>query len=405
MSAELTPMRWPGCWKNPSALALLNDSPINCLVAGKGAMPEPVAAQAKQKGLTVVDPATPPSGVFVMDGLWPGVQALEAKASAGPTGNPWVDSNGWKIRLESARRPGARVWVDASPTGPVPGDSYALALADSAVYGGRWIISLNQQFAADVLTGKADAVASWKKINAAARFFEDRKAWAAYAPEAVVGIVSDFTGDNEYMGGELLNLVARTNQQYRILLKSKLSAASFANLKGVIYADATAPAPAVKNSIMAFVQAGGLLITHPKWGLAPGLPAANQDNERYWWRTSGKGRIAYAKSEFDDPWTIAQESVLLISHRYDLLRFWNGGSVGSYFTMAPGRKRALVHILFYANIGPDESGVRVAGNYRSGRLWTLDGKSSSLEMVPQKDAVELHLPAVAPYGAAELEVQ
>jgi hypothetical protein len=73
--------------------------------------------------------------------------------------------------------------------------------------------------------------------------------------------------------------------------------------------------------------------------------------------------------------------------------------------MAPGRKRALVHILFYANIGPDESGVRVAGNYRSGRLWTLDGKSSSLEMVPQKDAVELHLPAVAPYGAAELEVQ
>jgi hypothetical protein len=405
MSAELTPLRWPGRWKNASALALLNDSPINCLVADPGVMPESVAAQARQKGLTIANPAAPPAGVFLTKGTWPGVQALQASASAGPTGNPWVDSNGWNVRLESVRHPGARVWVDAKPAGQVPPDSYTLALADAAAYGGRWIISLDDQFAADVALGKTGAVASWRKLAAAARFFEDRKAYAAYTPEAVVGIVSDFTGDNDYMGGELLNLVARTNQQYRILLKNKLSPASFANLKGVIYADATAPTPAVKNSIMAFVQAGGLLITHPKWGLAPGMLAGTQDNERYWWRTSGKGRIAFAKSEFDDPWTIAQESVLLVSHRYDLLRFWNGGSVGSYFTMAPGRKRALVQMLFYASLAPEESGVRVAGNYRSGKLWTLDGKSSSIDMVRQKDAVELHLPAVAQYAAAELEVQ
>ena len=404
MSAELTPMRWPDRWKNASALTLLNDSPINCLVADP-AIPESVVAEAKQKGLTIVDPAANPPGVFITKGQWPGVQALQDKVGAGPTGNPWVDSNGWSVRLESVRHPGDRVWVDARPKGLVSADSYALALADAAAYGGRWIISLDDRFAANVMVGKRDAVASWKKITTAAKFFEDRKAWAAYAPEAVVGIISDFAGDNEYMGGELLNLVARTNQQYRILLKNKLSPSSFARLKGVIYADATAPAPAVKNSIMAFVREGGLLITHPKWGLAPGLRAGTQDNERYWWRTSGKGRIAFAKSEFDDPWVIAQESALLISHRYDLLRFWNGGSVGSYFTMAPDRKRALVHILFYAGFGPEESGVRVAGNYRSAKLWTLDGKSSSIDMIPQKDAVELHLPAVAQYAAAELELQ
>jgi hypothetical protein len=375
-------------------------------VADKGTVPDSVAAQAKQKGLTIVDPAAPPAGVFIAKGEWPGVQASQpssADASAGPTGNPWVDSNGWKVRLEAVRHPGARVWVDASPKGRVFPDSYALAFADSAAYGGRWIISLDDQFAAEVAQGKADAVTSWKKIAAAARFFDDRKAWSSYLSEAVVGIISDFAGDNEFMGGELLNLVARTNQQYRILLKNKLSPASFANLKAVIYADATAPSAAVKSGIMTFVQAGGLLITHPKWGIAPGMRASNQDNDRYVWRTSGKGRIAFAKSEFDDPWVIAQESVLLISHRYDLLRFWNGGSVGSYFTMAPDRKRALVHMLFYANRGPEEAGVRVAGNFRSGKLWTLDGKSSSIEMVPQKDAVELHLPAVAQYAAAELE--
>ena len=404
MSAELTPLRWPSAWKTPSALTLLNDTPLNCLVAAKGAIPEPIAVRAKQQGLTVVDPAAAPAGVFIAEGVWPGVQALQGDtASAGPTGNPWVDSNGWKVRLESVRHAGSRVWVDVEPKGAVSQDSYPLVFADSAAYGGRWIISLDDRFASAVVQGNADAMATWKKITAAAKFFDDRRAWSSYTSGAVLGIVSDFAGDNDFMGGELLNLVARTNQQYRVLLKNKLSPASFANLQAVIYADVTPPSPAVKNGIMAFVQAGGLLITHPKWGLAPGFRAANQDNERYQWRTSGKGRIAFAKSEFDDPWVIAQEQFLLISHRYDLLRFWNGGSVGSYFTMAPDRKRALIHVLFYAGLAPEESGVRVAGNYRSGKLWTLDGKSSSIEVVPQKDAVELHLPAVAQYAAVELE--
>jgi len=406
MGADLIPLRWSGNWKDASTLTLLNDTPVNCLVAEKGALPVSVAAQARQRGLTVADPAAPPPGVLVAKGEWPGVLTHQGDAFvAGPTGNPWVDSNGWKVRLESVRHPGSRVWVDARPKEKelVSPDSYPLVFADSAAYGGRWIISLDDRFAAELAQGRETALASWKKLTAAVRFFDGRKEWSGYAPEAVLGIVSDFTGDNEYMGAELLNLVARTNQQYRVLLKDQLSPASFANLRAVIYADAAAPDPAVNRAIMAFVQAGGLLITHPPWGSAPGLPAANRDDDRYMWRTFGKGRIAFAKSAFDDPWEIAQESVLLVSHRYDLLRFWNGGSVGSYFSMTPDRKRALVQILFYAGRGYDDAGVRVVGNYRSGKLWTLDGKVSNLAMFPRKDAVELHLPGVAEYFAAELE--
>jgi len=401
MPSELIPLRWPSAWKDPAILA---DTPFNCLVAEKGAIPDPVRAAATQKGLTVVDPAAPPANVFVAPGVWPGIQAHQGDStSAGPTGNPWVDSNGWKIRLESLRHPGSRVWIDASPSDSAPADSYALVFADAAAYGGRWIVTLTNQFAAAVAQGNGAALASWKKLAGAAKFFDTRRDWSAFRSEAVLGVISDFEGDNEYMGGELLNLIARTNQQYRVLLKGKLTPASFANLKAVIYPDVVAPSPAAKSQIMAFVQAGGILITHPKWGLAPGIAADDQDNDRYQWRTSGKGRIAYAKAEFDDPWVIAQEQFLLVSHRNDLLRFWNGGAIGSYFTGSPDRKRALIHLLFYADLGPDESGVRVAGNYHTGKLWTLDGKSSSIAMIPQKDAVELHLPAIAQYAAVELE--
>jgi hypothetical protein len=407
MSSELTPFRWPASWKDPSALALLGGTPFDCLVCEKGAAPDPVLAQARQKGLTIVDPASPQAGALIAEGEWPGVQMArgQAAASSGPTGNPWVDSNGWRIRLESARNPASRVWVDAKPKdGRALAASYPRTIADAAAYGGRWIVTLDDQLAGDIAQGKADALAAWQRIAGAARFFNDRKAWSGYAPVAVLGIVSDFSGDNEFMGQELLNLVARTNQQSGIILKDKVSASSFAGLRAVIYADGKPPAASLRRQIMAFVQSGGTLITGPNWGPAPGTPGSGQDQPGYAWRVAGKGRVAFAQEEFGDPYALANEAVLLNSHRYDSVRFWNAGSAGSYFTAAPDRKRAVVHMLFYTDRGGTSVTVRVSGNYRTGKLWTLDGpEPRPIEMDLQKDAVELHLPTVSQYAAAELE--
>jgi hypothetical protein len=406
MSPLLTPFRWPSRWKDVSALALLKETPIDCLVLDKGAAPEPVVAQAKQNGLQVVDSAAPPAGIFITEGVWPGVPPSKteaADADSGPTGSAWVDSNGWKVRLETAQHPQSQIWVDAKPK-EARLESYTLTIADAAAHGGRWIISLEDAFAADLLGKKPEAVAQWKKMAAASKFFADHKAWAGLVPAAVVGVISDYKGDNEFMAHEILNLIARTNEQYRVILKNKLSPASFANIKAVIYADATPPGPVLKSRIMAFVQAGGILITGPNWGMAPGFLSSQQTHPGYYWRTSGKGKIAYAKAAFEDPYVLANDAVLLVSHRHDLLRFFNTGSVGSFFTVTPDRRRAIVHLLFYADIGPDATAVQVAGAYKRGRMWTLDGtEPRPIEMIAQKDAVELRLPSVSQYAALELE--
>jgi hypothetical protein len=132
---------------------------------------------------------------------------------------------------------------------------------------------------------------------------------------------------------------------------------------------------------------------------------ATEEHPRYAARTLGKGRLAIAKADPDDPYVLANDSALLISHRYELLRFWNGGAVGSFLTVAPDRKRAVAHLLFYAGRGPDHASVRIVGRYRKASLWTLDRPAPlPVEMEIQKDAVELHLPAVSQYAAAELEV-
>ena len=69
-----------------------------------------------------------------------------------------------------------------------------------------------------------------------------------------------------------------------------------------------------------------------------------------------------------------------------------------------GPQAPVAHLLFYADRGPDHASVRIAGRYRKVNLWTPDRpEPRPVELEIQKDAVELHLPAVSQYAAAELE--
>src|SRR5512136_2283577 len=152
MSMNLTPILWPRTWKDPSALSLLKGTAINCLLIDRDADLGTVAARAQQEGLTVVETGARIDGVTVVKGEWPGVKLNQSgqldRAGAGPTGVPWVDSNGWKVRLASLLHPGTAVWVDAVPKlQRLFAQSYLVSVSDAAAHGGRWILSLDNQLA------------------------------------------------------------------------------------------------------------------------------------------------------------------------------------------------------------------------------------------------------------------
>src|ERR1700722_16860917 len=118
MTAPFTPMRWPAAWTDTSALDLIKGSAVDYLLIDKGEQFEPVRTQAPKVGLQVGAPDETPPGVTLFKGQWPGVRAARGDAgrvSAGPTGDPWVDSNGWQIRLAATLQPQAAVWVNAPP--------------------------------------------------------------------------------------------------------------------------------------------------------------------------------------------------------------------------------------------------------------------------------------------------
>jgi hypothetical protein len=394
-------MRWPASWARPELLALLEGTAVDCLLDA----PAAIAELARGKGLKIGWP----QDVRVVKGDWPGVKLTESgrldHAAAGPTGAPWVDSNGWRIRLEAALHTGSGIWVDAAPQKPrLDPDTYAMAVADAAAHGGRWILSLDDNLAAALADGKPQARAAWEKLTAAARFFAAHREWSDYELQAAFGILSDFAGGNEMMSQELLNLVARTNQQYRVLPKSSVADGSFSGLKALFYTDDEPPAPPLAARILDFVRSGGLLITGPRWGAAPAGTVSAADHPRYDVRSLGSGRIAVHRGEFDDPYLVANDAPALLSHRHELLRFWNAGAIGSTFCAKPPERRAVVQLLFYAFILDDRRPtVRVAGPYRSAHFRDLRNAAPiAPETVAEPGALEIHLPPVGVYAALEL---
>lgn len=403
-------MRWPAEWRDAGALDLLNGTPVGILLFPSTEGYEQVIERARQLHLTVGDIGHPPPGVEAVKGEWPGIRMSpgQGDASSGPTGAPWIDSNGWLVRLTRVRKPNSTVWLAADPPKSnliVPLSRHLVALADTAAHGGRWVVTLDKGMADGLAARTPGAVRGWRRLMDAMAFFHLHEEWGAWPADAVLAVVSDFSGDNEFFSHELLNLTARTNVSYRILLKDSLQPEALAGLRAAVYPDAGPPPADVRRMLMDFAARGGLLIAGPKWGGAPGTPAAGEPHPRYQMKPFGRGRMAVAHQQPEDPYEMAQDVQILLSHRHDLVRFFNGFLLGAYATVSPDGRRRLEHIVNYGG-GPgyDPATARIAGRFRAAKLWSCErAEARPLPMLPQGDAVEVHLPRLDVYGGIELE--
>ncbi len=352
--------------------------------------------------------------VAIGDGVWPGVAPSSGgggSSSAGPTGVPWLDSNGWYIQMARVRLQ-APLWVVFDPPTPpavVPAQSYVKAICDTETAGGRWLITLDDKLRADLAAG---TTAGWKDIAAAAGFFKAHPDWKAYRSLGLVGILSDFEGADFDLSGEILNLMARRDLLFRVIWKSQAQGTEqpFSGLKALVYADAKPPEPALRRKITAFVEQGGLFVTGQEWGKA-GVPKPPNFETQFDVFAVGKGRLAIAKAALDDPYQLAAETQLLLSHRNDLVKIYNSPSAGcTRYTASPDGKTALLQCLSYAD--SRWAGLRtiwVRERYPSTRLWTIDTPPAALEAHPSEEyaGVEYRLPekATQAYLALEFERQ
>ena len=408
-SATWVPLRWPAEWRDTSLLEAVAGAGVNCLLFDQSADLAAVRARAAELGFHVLDSAQLPPDVHVVRGEWPGIRISRqgAEAVAGPTGDPWYDSNAWRVRLARLLHPGKRVWVSANlPDRVVLPHEFEVAAADSALAGGRLILTPHKDFRA------------WDSLGQTLRFFSTHAAWAEWKTRAVLGVVSTFTGKDEAFASELLNLTGRTHQPCRIVPAE----APIPPLAAAIYADGR-PGAVLRARLLAYVKAGGLLVVTNRWGAGEGahvnpysikyrIPitdawsgataTALPGHPRFELYKIGLGRLAVSVDAAPDPYQLSADTQVLMSHRHDPLRFWNAGSLGSHLSGAPTGGALLQLVNYAARPGADPVTVRVRGAFRGARLLGPGTPPQSVRSRPVADALELYLPPIATYAGIEL---
>lgn len=411
---NLTPFRWPSAWTDPALLDLLAGSPINCILLDPAAVGSPLAGAARKSGLEVLNLAPlEASGAArtVRSNLpWPRMRMSSIgkpdDAEAGPTGAPWIDSNCWVARLAAVRAPGKPVWLSFEPDPeeqPPDTAAYTVAIADSAAAGARWIVSLDATLAEGLPAGNADALSKWRAIQTSLSFFRERHAWSAWEPWGPVGILSSFAGDDEYMGQEMLNLSARRNLLYRILDRSLSASHKLDGLRAIHYVDNTPPTAALKSKLIAFAQAGGLLIV-PR-ALASQFPAGRILQcpvARYRLQSLGKGSLASPLEDWDDPYFLAADVHSLVSRRNDPVRLFNGRSLWMHYSVSPGNSAALLQFVSFTSRPNQSVSLAPARQWRSALMHTIgEDKPVALQPVEVDGHLEFQLPRFSYYAALE----
>lgn len=411
--ASWVPFVWPAGWTGTAALRLLAGSPFNCLL-----LPAPAAslrAEAIAQGFACPDDirwqswreldwAAARELAAIGDGFWPGLaQQDPGSEPAGPTGNAWLDANGWLIEMARVRAPeSAAIWVrSAPPEDPrtISWSDYELGLIEAWAYGARRPLDLAAHHAAALLQGSGEASAAWHRLLSLQQWMNERAAWGRARPYARLAIASDFTGANEYIATETLLLAARLGIAFVPVERSRLTPASLLHRRALLWCD---PQP-VPASLRPWVEQGGVLLAMREalqgWPLTP---APEPFNERFQIHPLGKGRLALAPRPFDDPWLLARDAHLLMSRRHDAIRLFNAGSL--QFRHAHDGARHLVHLINYTRRpAAHVTSIQFALPVRSALLHVPGHAPRPLTLRRELGGWEAVVPPFALYSAVEFE--
>jgi hypothetical protein len=331
----------------------------------------------------------------------------DADASTGPTGPPWIDSNAWRVRVARELGGARTVWVAFDPPEesrwPLRSGSYIQAFADTAVHGGRWMVSLDPRLRGGLARREEDALSMWGEIGRDLAFFGKHRAWDRYRPVGHLGVVSDFSGDDEFVSLEVLNLLSRQSTLYRIVEKRHALDASFDGLKALLFVDEDPPGPDLRRKLYSFAEEGGTLITPPGWE-ERGTLIEHAWPPRFRVLDYGRGRLAVARQEIVDPYLLADDAQLLMSHRHDGVRLFNAMAAMSHYCLSHDGASGVLHLVSFFNLF---AGVPLTVWFRrdwaSARLWVPGaGEPGTAERRPAEPGVEFNLESVSDYGALEV---
>lgn len=328
--ADCVPARWPS--GDPQSLALLEKSPVNCLVIAPGAWDSQFLDAAHKRGLHVLgdisaNPATDsakaieagldmlylegnfpdaiveqarstaaaasksfvwlpdrmhmpiekadgntPAVVGTYQGLWAGVKlGHEGEAEAAPSGPPWIDTNSGFLRFAKTVAPkGAPVWIaNRPPTGQVVSAMrYVQAIGDASMAGAHWVISFDDDFSKKLLAHDADAMKTWERMNTVLRFYRQHRELTELPDYSRLAIVQD-VDSGALVSGSVLDMVSSKHVPAFVVPPGTLGSSVLPELKLVLNIAPQLLTEEQKAALRAEARKGAMLINGPpQWKLA-----------------------------------------------------------------------------------------------------------------------------------------
>ncbi|MEK7406966.1 MAG: hypothetical protein AAB225_17975 [Acidobacteriota bacterium] len=322
-----------------------------------------------------------PAHAVLKAGQWPGIRSEPTDRDpdvflASATREPWIDANAYLVaylRAMFPRRPALLGYRPDAAAGVsqdrmVPYGTLEAALAEAVAAGGSFLLSLDDAYFAALLEGQPRARAAWRSLGQTVRFLREQAAVFRQPNRARVA----FLAESVEQAAELLNLMYRRHVCPVILPVRAVPALDPARWRAVVAADLT-PTVDVRQKLLDYARAGGLLMTvpaagaAPSWWLVSGMRKTRTDLDRDWYAL-GRGRVIAYREPVSDPGEFALDVIDAVGVRTRDLRLVNAGAVLGLVAGEPGGARAVVTLISYGSTRDREFLVRVDGLFGKATL-------------------------------------
>jgi hypothetical protein len=327
--------------------------------------------------------------VGTWQGLWPGIEIEHGgKVSTGPTSAPWINTNTGFLRFLRAATDAA-VWLGERPPVKtlIPPDRYALAVADAAMAGARWIVAMDDDLQKRLLDHEGGALRAWQRINEYIRYFDDKPEWRGYRPYSQFALVED-SGSGGLLSSGLLDMLSVQHTAVRAVPTRRLSAKTLQGARVVLNVDAEAMDAQQKQDLQSFKESGGVLVNAPRgWRFPPISPDQTVPN----------------RSQIDHMQPIWEPTYNATARKNFGIRTFNTSSVLFHLLAAPDGKSLLVHLLNYADLPAQDVTVYVLGTWKRARLYRPDGPVEELPVYPVKDGMGVDVAKISVLATLRLD--
>jgi len=443
--ADWVPVRWP--WNDVSSLELLSGTPINCLLLK--AYPEALVSAAAGRGLVTLAVVTPTGDVLAAahralgarvtgivlegefpegaaagvreaaagtpvieltarqrmvagssapvigtyQGVWPGISIDEDGAKkSGPTASVWIDTNTGFLRSVRAMLPAAgeiAVWIANDPPAKtaVTGSRYLQAIADAAISGARWVLALDEDFAARLGKHDSAALADWKRMAGLLNYFEQHPEWRNMQESSLLALVQDPRKGGLLSGG-ILDMIAVKHTPVRPIARQQLTPKALEGASMAVNVEGDALTAEQKEVLRGFTRGGGTLLTGPPGWKDP---------------TPTAGKITLEQADLERINDIWHDVNSMVGRRNLGVRLFNVSSMLSNYLASADGKRAVLHLVNYSDYPVENVAVHYLGNYRHATLVAPEGADKKLEVYETDEGLGVDLDKVGVCATVRLE--